>query len=223
MHFLECECTCRDRSWLLPRATLLSPLTPIEVLACGSIASEMPVRFDLSQQVKTERDVTEVFRSTLLDSLREAYGGAYTESDITREQLLCVPPSDVVYRASIASTINYTVDQLLDFIEGWVEKAPELPMKQPGRHPVALDSRCPVRIALRSESVCQTEVDVKPCDCDEETKTPIAFIDDSSSDSEPCVAVGVLAVSLVAELLLFLVLLMIGVIGALWWNRRATK
>lgn len=135
-------------------------------------------------------------------------------------------PATAVYRAAIASTVDYTALQLVDFLESWLATAPELQMAD---STVSLNEKCSVRIALKSEAVCQTEVetqDPKPCDCDATSKPPSSVVDEeaeSSNDSETCVAIGVLIVSLVAEFLLILVLLMAGVVMYLCWTRRGRK
>ena len=177
----------------------------------------------------TEKQVQTVFHTATLDTLITYCACNYSEAHISSELVLCDTdaPTYIVYRATIRSTPDHTITQLLSYVEEWVAASPVI---SSATDVITLDKECAVRINLMSSPLCrefskpEDRRDWCPCE-----KTDSSFVlqavqnSTESSDSEDCVSISIFITTLFAELLLLLAILMAVIVIILCISKQGRK
>ena len=111
-------------------------------------------------QTSIESSVDSFIQMEVAQVVRDSCQCDFQESFISQGVFFCdeQEPTQIVYRANITSYGDYSADQLLDFIEEWVNQGATITS---GVAIVTFDSDCPVRINDISDPVCaQTSTSV---------------------------------------------------------------
>ena len=103
-------------------------------------------------QTSTESSIDSFIRMEVAQVVREKCQCDFQESFISQAVLFCdqQEPTQIVYRAIIASYGNYSADQLVGYIEDWVIQGAIITS---GLVVAKFDPDCPVRINI-SDPVC---------------------------------------------------------------------
>ena len=120
-------------------------------------------------QLSTQSSIDSLIQMEVAQVIRDKCQCDFQESFISQAVLLCdhQQPTQIVYRANITSYRNYSADQLVGYIEEWVEQGATI---STGVFIVTFDSACPVRINDIRDPVC-----VQPS-----TRATVPYINQSS-------------------------------------------
>ena len=182
-------------------------------------------------QMTVEDQVTATLADRVAAAIRSKCNCHYPSSHIIDTILLCrdtqvespahiemTSPSNrasyVTFRGKLLSVTEHNPDNLVEYLDAWVDSEPRLGLRIQGQSDSSLDVKlspfCPVRLKRWSEHLCSI-----PLNSDGNPVLPNTQpieVNDTDTYNSDCVSIPIFVASLVAEFFLLLMVFLVGII-----------